>query len=314
MTVEPIRERVLRAIARNREPGYHFAGHFLDIGFDDVGASEVKLSLATGAHCMDRDGNIDVGALAPFADVALAASVRAALANVERLATVSMDLRFTGAPPGGRLDAVSAFEGASAGNGRYGMCRVRIVGDAGRTVCFGTATFAALRPPTPLAPHPLARSPREREAIPDLDERELSADEATILRRADEAIRAAARGGESFAARFWGYRTQHVAAGASGEMRNEPHVRNRVGHAQGGILLGLAAATASAALSPHWTLAGLSAWYLKPGEGSVLRAVSRVVHAGRQTAVVRTQVTGKLRQRVLDVVSSHVARGASREE
>jgi acyl-coenzyme A thioesterase PaaI-like protein len=76
---------------------------------------------------------------------------------------------------------------------------------------------------------------------------------------------------------------------------------------QGGIMLGLAAATAGAALPAGWRLAGVSAWYIRPGLGERLRAVSRIVHRGRLTAVVRTQISGGDRRRVLEVVSSHCA-------
>ena len=42
--------------------------------------------------------------------------------------------------------------------------------------------------------------------------------------------------------------------------------------------------------------------------GRTLRASSTVVHQGRLTAVVRTQITGKNRRRVLEVMSTHCAK------
>jgi acyl-coenzyme A thioesterase PaaI-like protein len=88
-------------------------------------------------------------------------------------------------------------------------------------------------------------------------------------------------------------------------MENGEHVANRIGHVQGGLLAGLAATTAMAALPASWRLSGISSWFTSPGEGQKLHAASKVVHHGRQTAVVRTVVTGKGRRRVLQAVSTH---------
>ena len=311
MTTDAIRDRVMRAIALNREPGYHFAGNFLDISYDRVTAPEVTLSLMADTHCTDRLGNVDTGVLAFFADLSLAAGVRASLDNIERLATVSLDLRFTGftgLPGRSRLEAIASFEGCrDVGPERLGMSRVTI-GAAGRRVCFGTGAFMALRPAKPVGPHPMMKPSTAGLVVPQFAEHELAPDELQILRRAEAAIEAARSGDEAFLAHFWDYRPRRVEGGASSEMHNEPHVRNRVGHVQGGILLGLAAATAAVILPLDWSVAGLSAWYLRAAEGTLLRATSRPIHAGRLTAVIRTQVIGKNRQRVLEVVSSHAAR------
>ena len=84
-----------------------------------------------------------------------------------------------------------------------------------------------------------------------------------------------------------------------------------MGHAQGGILIGMAASSAAAALPSGWELSGITALYVSPGEGKALRANSTVIHQGRLTAVVRTQITGKNRRRVLEVVTTHGARAGA---
>lgn len=127
--------------------------------------------------------------------------------------------------------------------------------------------------------------------------------EPAIHRRADAAL--AADG--AFIERFWGYRPHRTSSGAECTLQNGLHIGNRVGHAQGGILLALAAATAGAALPAHWRLSGISAWYTSPGEGPTLRASSKLVHHGRLTAVVRTRIGGRNRRRVLEVVTTHCA-------
>ncbi len=86
-----------------------------------------------------------------------------------------------------------------------------------------------------------------------------------------------------------------------------PHLANRVGHVQGGILTGMAAETGRCAVPNHPVLSNLSAWFTGPGAGGVLLARSTVVHAGRSLAVVRTEITGAGGARVLEATSAHSA-------
>lgn len=305
-----IRSRVLRAIALNRAPGFHFAGNFLDFSYDDVSPAGSRLSLEPGPHCTDANGEVDLGSLAMLADLALAATVRANLERSTRLATVSMNLELTGAPRRGRLDAVARFHGFfREGSGRLGQASV-VVAHGGAEVAFGSGSFMALRPPAGVTMHPAPNRRRDDPAPPPPDEDALERDERRILRRADAALAHVAAEGGSFVERFWGYAPRRLAAGASGAMENGPHVGNRVGHAQGGILLGLAAVTAAAALPASWALTGISGWYVSPGEGAAQRARSEIVHHGRLTAVIRTAITGRERRRVMEVVTTHACRPA----
>ena len=47
---------MLDALTLNREPGWHFAGHFFDVSFDEMGAGDVSLSILPDAHCELDDG------------------------------------------------------------------------------------------------------------------------------------------------------------------------------------------------------------------------------------------------------------------
>jgi acyl-coenzyme A thioesterase PaaI-like protein len=302
-----IREQVLRGIALNREPGYHFVGNFLDISFDHIAVMDSRLSMDAGPHCTESDGQINLAAFAVLADLALAATVRAGLEPDTRLATVSMNLHFTGAPLTGRLAAASAFESFFHGAaGRQGLSRATVAAD-GEKVCVGNASFMVLKPPKGVALHPMPQR-RRGEAVPMLAERELKRDEAKVLSLADAALTAVDAHGGSFIRRFWGYEPHHVEGGASCGVKNGPHIGNRVGHVQGGVLLGLAAMTACAALPASWALTSVSAWYISPGEGRTLKVKSRILHHGRLTSVVRTQITGKNNRRVLEVVTTHASR------
>lgn len=294
---------MLRGIALNRQPGFHFPGNFLDISFDRVARDASRLSVDPGAWCTDGGGQIDFGSLAILSDLALAVCMRAHLGRATRLATVSMHLQFTGAPRGGRLKAESVFQGFFRQSaGRLGMSRVSVAGREGQ-VCYGSGSFMALEPPRNVTLHPVPlRTRKSREPLK-LLEKDLEPDEKEILRHADAAL----EGGGSFIERFWGFQPRRTGAGAECTLKNGLHVGNRVGHAQGGILFGMAAATAGAALPPSWMLSGISAWYISPGDATVLRARSKVVHQGGLTAVVRTQITGRARRRVLEVVTTHCA-------
>lgn len=300
-----IRHRVLEAIARNRVPGFHFAGNFLGVSFDELARERTRISLETGAHCEEADGQVNLGAIALLADITLAAAIRGNLTPEQRLATVSMHLQFTGAPMHGRLEATGFFEGFLDGaSGRQGLSRVAVMA-GGRKALFGSGSFMALDPPPGVTLHPMARARSADVAA--LAEGELTPGEAEILRRADHALDEATRR-HSFIRLFWGQDPRRTKAGASCTMENGPHVGNRVGHFQGGLQVGLAATTAMAALPDTWMISGISAWFTRPGEGPAMQARARIVHHGRQTAVVRTEITGTERRRVLEAVSTHALR------
>lgn len=300
-----IRQKVLAAIARNRVPGFHFAGNFLGVSFDEVTPEHSRFSFETGPHCEEADGQANLGAIALLADITLAAAIRGNLTPEQRLATVSMHLQFTGAPVHGRLEATGFFEGFLDGaSGRLGLSRVAVMA-GGRKALFGSGSFMALDPPPGMKMHPMAR---ERQGdVAALAESELTPDEAAILRRADDALEEATRR-HSFIRLFLGQDPRRTKSGATCTMENGPHVGNRVGHFQGGLQVGLAATTAMAALPDTWMISGISAWFTSPGEGPAMKARARIVHHGRQTAVVRTEITGPERRRVLEAVSTHALR------
>jgi acyl-coenzyme A thioesterase PaaI-like protein len=303
-----IRDQVLRGIASNRVPGYHFAGNFVDVSFDEIAAERARLTLDVAPHCAETDGQLNLGAFALLADLALAATVRAGLDAATRLATVQMNLQFTGVPLTGRLEALGAFQGFVKGAaGQQGLSRVSVTA-GGAQACFGTGSFMVLKPPKGVELNAMPHRRRGDPAPARPDVRELKRDELKVLRHAEEALAQVAEHSGSFIRRFWGYEPHHVEGGASCSVKNGPHIANRVGHVQGGVLLGLAATTACAALPATWMLTGVSAWYTSPGEGRMLKARSRILHHGRLTSVVRTQVTGKLNRRVLEVVTTHAHR------
>lgn len=319
MTVAPttetwtaIRAQVLRGIALNREPGYHFAGNFLDLSYDHVGTDYTALSVDVLPHCAESDGQLGVTGMAILADLVMAAAVRAGLPPHTRLATVTMSMQFSGAPRSGRLAGRGAMHGFVQGAaGRQGMSAVEISNDAG-LVATGTGTFMILKPPKGVELHPVPHRRRGENPTPDIPGANLRPDEKKVLATADAALAESHAHGGSFIQRFWGVQAKHVAGGAQSIVKNGAHIGNRVGHVQGGILFGLAAENAMAALTTHWALTAISAWYISPGEGRALKIKSKVVHHGRLIAVVQTQVTGKgsdnRSRKVLEVMTTHAYR------
>ena len=305
---EHIRRRVLRAIALNRTPGYHFPGNFIDLSFDRVASGDTRVSYETGAHCADTHGASDIGSLAVAADFALGTAVRADLDPATRLATVSLTLELAAAPRAGIISAASRCHGfVGEGYGRIGRSRVSIEHGGGE-LGYGSAAFMVLQPPPDVTLHPVSLRKRGDAEPPVLAERDLAPDELRILRHADEALERAARTAQPFIRHFWGFRPQAARGGASCVMPNGPHVGNRVGYVQGGILLGLAAATATAALPESWMLSAVATAFTRPGEGPALQAQAGVVHQGQRMAVVRTEITRSDGRRALEAMSTHVLR------
>lgn len=311
-TQDFIRAQVLRGIALNREPGYHFAGNFLDLSYDHVGTDYTALSVDVAPHCAQADGQLGMAGFAILADLVMAAAVRAGLPSHTRLATVTMNLQFTGAPRTGRLDGRGAMLGFVEGAaGRQGVSTVQI-GNAAGPVCTGTGTFMILKPPKGVELHPVPHRRRGENPTPEIPGGKLRPDEKKVIAIAEEALAQTQAHGGAFIDRFWSVDAKHSPGGAQSVVKNGPHIGNRVGHVQGGILLGLAADNAVAALTPHWQLTALSAWYISPGEGRSLRIRSKVVHHGRLVAVVRTEVTGKGRdggrRKVFELMTTHAYR------
>jgi len=297
---ERIRRRVLRAIALNRTPGYHFPGNFIDLSFDRVESAATRLSY-------ENDEQGDFGSLAVLADLALGTSIRADLDPATRLATVSMTLELAAAPGAGVVSAAARCHGfIGEGDGRIGRSRVVLENAAGE-FGYGSGAFMVLQPPPAVTLHPVPMRKRGDAEPPLLTERDLTPDELRILRHADQALERAACTGQPFIRHFWGLVPEAVSGGASCVMPNGPHVGNRVGYVQGGILFGLAAATATAALPETWMLTSMAAAFISPGQGPALRAQASVVHQGQRVSVIRTEVVRSDGRRVLEVMSTHAA-------
>ncbi len=319
-----ILDQVLRGLALNRTPGFHFPVHFLEVSFDEVTDGGAHLSIDPGPHCVDATGAIHRGALALQADLAMSAGIRAGLDPAQRLGTVSMTLHLTGVAARGRIEAHGWFEGMVAGAaGRQAQARF-VLRDANTTVGFGGGSFMVLDPPPGVSLHPTPLRQRGHVRPPGLALDDLTADEQSIYGRARKALEAAGAAGAagpvaadrtdtarcppcSFIEAFWGPQIERSPKGATAVVDNAGHVGNRVGHMQGGLLLDFLATCADAALpaAPSWQLTASTVAFVSPGAGPRLHASSQVVHQGGLTAVVRTEVRRSDGRLVLDGVTHH---------
>jgi acyl-coenzyme A thioesterase PaaI-like protein len=304
-----IRARVLQAIARNRVPGLHFAGHFLDIQCRELDGDTARFAVPDGPHCRDADGAVNIGALGILADNVLAAPTRFGESPGARLGTVHLQLQFTGAPLIGDLSAQSRMLGRSEGAIMQKSLSSATFYANGKSIAHGSGEFVLLDAPpgVTLAPRPWERGCAEPPQTVPVDIGAFEPHERAILKACDAALAKASREA-AFIQHFWGGVPRRNAQGASSRVEIGWHIGNRIGHVQGGILFGLAAACACAAAPSAMMLSNASAWYISPGRGAALAVRSRVVHAGRTTAVVRTEIKTAGGERVLEAVTQHVAR------
>ena len=301
-----IRAQVMRGIAGNRIPGMHFPGYFLDLKWLEVAGESARIVVPDGVHCRDANGQMDIAALAILADTALATATRLLTTPGARLATVRMQMQFTGEPVTGDVTADAHLLGFSSGTALRQSLTQGTLTAHGKPVCYASGEFVTLNPPPGVSLSPL---PWQSDvAPPDApDESQLHAPERAILKACDAAL-AKVTSHASFIQHFWGGVPKRVAHGTTLRVPIGPHIGNRVGHVQGGISFGIAAACACAAVPSTMMLSSVSAWYISPGHGKALKVKSRTVHAGRSLAVVRTEITTAAGERVLEAVTHHVAR------
>jgi acyl-coenzyme A thioesterase PaaI-like protein len=309
--LQAIRERVLRGIANNRTPGLHFPGYFLDFEWGEIAIGRASVAIADGPHCHDAHGEVDIIALAILADTVLATSARPSLAPGARLATTHLEMQFTGTPATGRITSDGSLLGFSSGlTLRQALTTAQLYANH-EIIAHASGGFAALDPPPGVTMAPLPWQHTELPQTTQVNEDDFEPHEKAIRAACDTAL-AAATPQAPFIRQFWGGVPRVSARGVSNRVTIGPHLGNRVGHVQGGITLGVAAVNACAAAPATMMLSNIAAWYISPGRGNALRIRSRVLHAGRTVAVVRTEIKSAQGDRVLEAVTHHVARRAAR--
>jgi len=308
LNIHPILERARIAVALNRTPGYHFCGNFFNLLYDDVDNEHSIVHMDAAVQCADADGQLSITAFAMLADMGLATGIRFGLDKSTRLATVSISLQLTGAPRIGRASASSKSQGFIQGaSAQQGLSQTRITaGD--QLVCIGHGAFMILPVPGGKVLDPIPWVEAKPPENPSLDLSTLTEDEAWVLKRVEQALAKTTQQGGNFVTHFLGLHPVVNENGAHVVVENGAHIANRVKHVQGGIVLALGMETAAAALGADWLLSGVTATYISPGEGETISATSTIVHRGRMTAVVSTQVVNSTGRKALEVITTHARR------
>lgn len=281
--------RVRQALQANRASAWQFPGYYLGISFDRLDDEGALVSLPVGAHCTGPDGRVALAVTCVMADIAVGAAVRQRSGSNVRLATLSARLNFGECSAAGRLVARSVRQGDIDELAlRSSVGKVEVQADGG-LLCFGEARFAVMDNRLGTPPHPLPRGV-QMESFRPLDEAELTDPERVVVERA-EAAASAVDGHNSFIEQFWDLVPRVSPEGASCSLRRGPHVGNRVGDVQGGILLGLASTTSAAALPAGWKLLDISAHFLASGSGAVVTARARPLRVGKSVAFIECVVS-----------------------
>jgi acyl-coenzyme A thioesterase PaaI-like protein len=301
-----IRRQALLALAANRTPGYHYPGYLLGCHWPRIGERDLDAVLPDSPQGRNMDGAANLASFCILLDVALATAARLEVERGARQATVHLHAQFTGVPLRGELRAHASLDGYTTGSpARQTMVRGTVYA-GGAPVCHASGTFIQLPPPPGVTLAPLPWQQDEAAAPAVLRPDELKLDEKAILKACDYSLRRADNQ-RAFIEHFWGALPLQTAAGSRCTVKLGPQHANRVGHVQGGLLLGLAAITARAAAPKHAQLSGISAWYISPGQGRALKITSERFHDGRSFAAVRTEIRNADGSRVLEVVSHHAA-------
>ncbi len=301
-------KKALRAIALNRTPGYSFCGNFFDFSYDSADQDHSIVHVIPEAQSVGTGGQIHTVVQAILADMGLATCLRYNIGDRHRTATVSLSLQFTGVVPNGTLIATSYSQAHLQGvQGRQGISQTRLTCGA-ELVAIGSAAFMILPMPEGTILPPVPWVSQKPPAHPPLDLESLNEKEQWILDRVRQSVSACEKSGQNFLSHFLTLAPQLVEGGAICEVENGPHIGNRVGHVQGGIILAIGMVCASAALGDEWLLSGVTATYISPGEGDIILAHAVIVHQGRMTAVLKTSVKSGSGKVALEILSTHARR------
>ena len=217
-----ITAQVLRGIAGNRIPGLHFAGYFLDMALPRINGDEVVMSLPHAPHTCDDQGMLDLTTLCMLADSSLATATRSQVAAGARLATLHLQLQFTGLPASGAATSTARPLGAFAGSAVQQLLASATIATSAGIICHTSGEFAALEPPPGVALAPL---PWQYETPPQpaaLSAGALLADEEPIFKACRNALRKAADQ-PAFIQHFWGGLPIRTRDGARTRFAVGPH-------------------------------------------------------------------------------------------
>jgi uncharacterized protein (TIGR00369 family) len=296
--------RLLAALAKNRVAKLNFPGMLMGLAGEQQGQDCLTLHYDDGAWARNGAGEVHWPVLGVLLDVALGAVTRLRAGPTHRPATVQLEVSFTGAPIREEPAASARFVEYSQRSAVKHAISSAVVTSAGVPVAHASGSFVLLELQADAMQQVLPWMSPEL-SVDALTARDLQDHERAVLRRFHRAC-AVANAEHPFVEHFWGGVPQRRDGRATLSVPVGPHLGNRIGQVHGGILLGLAAHAACAAVPTTMRLSNIAAWFTSPGQGTRLTVRATVLHASRNLAVVRIQIVGAGNVRVLEATSQHV--------
>lgn len=296
MSSPSLSEQVLRALHAARTPGWMFPAHLLDLHFvQPVSAEGAVACLHIGPYCAEASGCVSKAAMAVLADVSMAAAVRGHMGHSVRIATMSLRLSFHQQPRQGLLHAVAQVRFMPKDLAMdVAVVTLNMETNAGELCCVGEGTFAVLDNKQGTANHPL---PTESTLTGALTLEALTEAERAVWERA---LQSEARASASCSSLeyFWGLKQVEPAViPVQRQVRIGKHNGNRVGHLQGGIVLGVLADACINLCNGLQELVDISVQYLEPVAGSHTCVQVTPLRMGRNASLLQAQLVdadGKL--------------------
>jgi acyl-coenzyme A thioesterase PaaI-like protein len=275
-------ERALRSIALTRARGLNFYGHFIGLNGGVPADGKAALRLAAG--------ETSSAAVAVLVDMAMGSAVRSLVAPGILLSTVTLTLHHV-ARAFGQLEARCNALPVEDGHGLVQCVLVDLESDTPvghAQAWFAVASASAEGTPPGLMPWEYLSPP----PVPSVDASELDAREQAMLRATEAAHADASLSDASLSDALvqltWSVGT---AGAAGGVLAASPHLENRMGQIQGGILFGAARLAAERALGLGGAARLMDGQYhfLRPcvGDATVDAQTSR---KGRGVATARVTV------------------------
>jgi len=299
-------QRVAHALAVTRETRLAFPSILMGIRGRQTADDTATLILKDDPTFRDGRGEVDWCALCAAVDAVLGAPSDMKTGPRVRPATAHIDLQMTGAGTKGELVIEARFVGFSEGSRVRQSLVSATIKAGGALIGYASAASVLLDLPEGTA---RAASPwlPEGYTLKDPDPPTFDANEHRAL-QACETAEAAATEAHPFIEHFWCGVPEASDGKAQLRLHVAPHLGNRIGHIQGGLLLGTAVKVANAAASDGKRLSNISAYFVSPGVDPVLHVHSETVQQGRRLAVVRTRIVNESGKLVLETTSQHVLR------
>ena len=301
----PLYARVQHTLAINRKAKLAFPCTFMGVTGCQVGNDDVLLEFEDDDTFRDGKGELSWAALGVLADRTLGTVAYMKAAPNARLATVHLEVQMTGASTQGHVVMEGHFVAFSERSGAVQSFSSAAIKSGKNLVGYASAAFVMLDLPQgkPPPPPPWLQEPIEPGPLHAID---FDCNEREALKSCERA-EAAATEAFPFIEHFWGGIPEAEDGKAHLDVSVAPHLGNTVGHVHGGLLLGMAARVANAALPANMRLSNISAWFVSPGLGPRLKVLSSVVQQGRNLALVRYQIRGASGKLVLETTSQHVS-------